>query len=55
MEEIINTFVRYNGEGNLSNAEAEATNNVIQTYSDSGYGYRNYNRFRKKVLYINRK
>lgn len=53
-EEIINAFVSYNGKGNLSNAIAEATNNVIQTYNDMGYGYRNFKRFRKRILYINR-
>ena len=52
--EIINAFSRTAGYGNLSNAIAEATNDVIQTYNDAGYGYNNFDRFRNRILYINR-
>lgn len=52
--EIINAFSRSAGYGNLSNACAEATNNVIQTYTDLGYGFSNFDRFRNRILYINR-
>lgn len=52
--EIINAFSRSTGYGNLSNACAEATNNVIQTYTDLGYGFSNFDRFRNRILYINR-
>lgn len=37
-----------------SNAVAEANNNVIQTLMDVGYGYRDFARFRNRVLMINR-
>lgn len=52
--EIINAFSRTAGYGNLSNAIAEATNDVIQTYNDAGYGYNNFDRFKNRILYINR-
>ena len=52
--EVTNAFSRNSEEGNLSNAIAEATNNIIQTYSDIGYGFRNFKRFRKRILYMNR-
>ena len=52
--EVTNAFARSSERGNLSNAIAEATNNVIQTYSDIGYGFKNYSRFRKRILYMNR-
>lgn len=52
--EIINAFSRSAGYGNLSNAHAEATNNIIQTYTDLGYGFSNFERFRNRILYINR-
>ena len=52
--EVTNAFSRNSEEGNLSNATAEATNNIIQTYSDIGYGFRNFKRFRKRILYMNR-
>ncbi len=36
----------------LTNAKMEAANNVAQTLIDSAYGYRNFERFRKRFLLI---
>lgn len=53
-EQIINAYTP-DAEGRYySNAIAEANNNSIQTLMDLGYGYRNFDRFRKRVLLINR-
>ena len=36
----------------LTNAMAESNNNYIQTLINIGYGYSNFNRLRKRILYI---
>ena len=38
--------------GGLTDAKMEAANNVAQTLIDAAYGYRNFERFRKRFLLI---
>ena len=45
--EILNTF-----EYPYSNGFAEGCNNQIKVLKRTGYGYRNFNRFRKRILHI---
>ena len=46
--------VKINNSIKISNAIAESTNNTIQTLIDMGYGLPDFERMRKRVLYINR-
>lgn len=52
--EIINGITRNPYSIKISNSIAEATNNQIQTLIDLSYGIPNFERLRKRVLYINR-
>ena len=52
--EIINGITTNPYSIKISNAIAEATNNQIQTLIDICYGMPNFDRMRKRVLYINR-
>jgi transposase len=36
----------------LTNAMAESNNNYIQKLIEIGYGYTNFNRLRKRILYM---
>lgn len=53
-EELIITFSELN-ESHLSNARAEAANNNIGTIIKNAYGFRNFERLRKRVLWIQQK
>lgn len=53
-EELIITFSELN-ESHLSNARAEAANNNMGTLIKMAYGYKNFDRFRKRVLWIEQK
>lgn len=46
-KEILNAF-KYN----LTNGYTEGCNNLIKVIKRTGYGLRNFNRFRKRILYI---
>ena len=52
--EIINGITQNPYSIKISNAIAESTNNTIQTLIDMCYGMPNFERMRKRVLYINR-
>ena len=39
----------------LTNAMAESNNNYIQTLINIGYGYTNFKRLRKRILYMSSK
>ena len=52
-EEIVNSYAKTTVGFCLTNAVAEANNNMIQTLVDVGYGYGNFERLRNRVLYIN--
>lgn len=54
LQEIINAYTPGEGGEYYSNAIAEANNNAIQTLMDAGYGYVNFERFRNRLLMINR-
>lgn len=49
---IVNALVVNEFKRRLSNGIAEANNNVIETLIDSSYGLVNFDRMRKRVLYI---
>lgn len=53
-EELIITFSELN-ESHLSNARAESANNNIGTIIKNAYGFRNFERLRKRVLWIQQK
>lgn len=52
--EIQNSFTKFPDFSQLSNAKAEARNNVIQKAKNQGYGFQNFTRFRKRILLIDR-
>ena len=52
--EIINGLTQNPYSIKISNAIAESTNNTIQTLIDISYGLPDFDRMRKRVLYINR-
>ena len=52
-QEIINAYAKNETGFYLTNATAEANNNKIQTYINCSYGLTNFNRLRKRILYIN--
>lgn len=52
-KEIISGYAKNDTGFYLSNAVAEANNNVIQTYINISYGLTNFERFRNRILYIN--
>ena len=52
--EIINGMTQNPYSIKISNAIAESTNNTIQTLIDLSYGLPDFQRMRKRVLYINR-
>lgn len=52
--EIINGITQNPYSFKISNAIAESTNNTIQTLIDVSYGLPDFERMRKRVLYINR-
>ena len=52
--EIINGLTQNPYSIKISNAIAESTNNTIQTLIDMSYGLPDFERMRKRVLYINR-
>ena len=49
---IINSLAINEFKRRLSNGIAEANNNVIETLIDSSYGLVNFDRMRKRILYI---
>lgn len=51
-QEIINAYSKNKYKIVLSNAIAESNNNYIQTLINIGYGYSNFKRLRKRILYI---
>lgn len=48
--EIKNSFIRFNGR-RVSNGPIESTNNKIKTIIKTANGIKDFNRFRKRVLY----
>lgn len=53
-EEIIAAYCLNDFGLNLSNSHAEGNNNFIQTMIDASYGFKNFDRARRRILYINR-
>ena len=51
-QEIINAYSKNTYGVILTNAMAESNNNYIQTLINIGYGYSNFNRLRKRILYM---
>ena len=51
-QEIINAYSKNTYGVVLTNAMAESNNNYIQTLINIGYGYSNFNRLRKRILYM---
>lgn len=51
-KEIINSYSKNLYGIVLTNAMAESNNNYIQTLINIGYGYTNFNRLRKRILYM---
>ena len=51
-DEIINAYSKNTYGVVLTNAMAESNNNYIQTLINIGYGYTNFKRLRKRVLYM---
>lgn len=51
-QEIINAYSKNLYGVVLTNAIAESNNNYIQTLINIGYGYTNFQRLRKRILYI---
>lgn len=51
-KEIINGYSKNTYGVVLTNAMAESNNNYIQTLIDVGYGYSNFKRLRKRLLYM---
>lgn len=49
--EIVNSFIRF-GERRLHNAYIEGANNHIKVIKRVSFGYRNFKRFRKRIMYI---
>ena len=49
-DEIVNSFDTFNGR-RLSNSPAESTNSRIKLIKANGNGFKNFERFRKRVLY----
>ena len=50
-QEIINSFIRF-GDKRLSNGPIEGMNNHIKEIKRIAFGYRNFNHFRKRILYM---
>lgn len=50
--EIINAYSKNTYGVVLTNAMAESNNNYIQTLINIGYGYSNFSRLRKRILYM---
>ena len=51
-DEIINAYSKNTYGVVLTNAVAESNNNYIQTLINIGYGYTNFKRLRKRILYM---
>ena len=51
-KEIINAYAKNVYGVVLTNAMAESNNNYIQKLIEIGYGYTNFNRLRKRILYM---
>jgi len=51
-KEIVNSYSKNTYGVVLTNAMAESNNNYIQTLINIGYGYTNFNRLRKRILYM---
>ena len=51
-QEIINAYSKNTTGLVLTNAMAESNNNYIQTLINIGYGFSNFNRLRKRLLYM---
>ena len=51
-EKIINSYSKNTFGVVLTNAMAESNNNYIQTLINIGYGYSNFKRLRKRLLYM---
>ena len=51
-KEIINSYSKNTYGVVLTNAMAESNNNYIQTLINIGYGYTNFHRLRKRILYM---
>ena len=51
-QEIINAYSKNTYGVVLTNAMAESNNNYIQTLINIGYGFSNFNRLRKRILYM---
>ena len=52
-EEILNSFKKINGK-RITNARTEGFNNLVKVIKRSGFGYRNFPRFRNRILHIQR-
>ena len=50
--EIVNFYSKNMHDIVLTNATAESNNNYIQTLINIGYGYSNFKRLRKRILYM---
>ena len=54
-EQIINSFIRDKDGRRITNAMTEGFNNSVKVIKRTSYGYANFKRFRKRILYILRK
>jgi len=50
-KEIINSFIRF-GDRRLHNGYIEGINNRIKVIKRISYGYKDFNRFRKRIMYV---
>lgn len=50
--EIINSFMEVDGKGKVTNAIIENRNKAIKTIKRNSNGYKNWNRFRNRVMYV---
>ena len=50
-KEIVHSFIKHNNKS-LTNGGIEGLNNFIKTVKKVSYGFRNFERFRNKVIYL---
>lgn len=51
-KEIINSFIEVDDKGKITNAIIENRNKAIKTIKRNSNGYKNWNRFTNRVMYI---
>lgn len=51
-KEIINSFIEVDDKGKITNAIIENRNKAIKTIKRNSNGYKNWDRFRNRVMYV---